>query len=206
MRDSDPQRFWDEVWTRHTSSGDRAPDAALVEATSEVSPGAALDLGCGDGTNALWLAENGWVVTGVDVSQVALCEAAARAERAGVAARVDWVHADLRQWSTSETFDLVSAFYLHMPLDFDATPLLARAASAVRAGGALLVVGHHTVAPWNPNPSAAMLPSAAELVTNLGLDAPAWAVRRADDVPRLARHEQDEATILDALVHAVRAA
>jgi SAM-dependent methyltransferase len=205
VRDSDPQRFWDEVWTRH-SSARSAPDAALVDATRELGPGTALDLGCGDGTNAIWLAENGWAVTGVDVSQVALGEAAARAGRAGVAARVDWVHADLRQWSTSETFDLVTAFYLHMPLDFDATPLLARAASAVRAGGTLLVVGHHTVAPWNPNPSAAMLPCAAELVTNLGLEAPAWDVRRAEDVPRVARHEQDEATILDALVHAVRAA
>jgi SAM-dependent methyltransferase len=203
---SDPQRFWDEVWTRHTSSGNKAPDAALVEAASAVGPGDALDLGCGDGTNAIWLAESGWTATGVDVSEVALAEAATRAVRAHVNARVRWVHADLRHWSTSETFDLVTAFYLHMPLDFDATPLLARAASAVRPAGALLVVGHHTVAPWNPNPSAAMLPSAAELVTSLGLDEPAWDVRRAADIPRVVRQKQEEATVLDALVHAVRTA
>jgi SAM-dependent methyltransferase len=202
---SDPQRFWDEVWTRRASSGDLAPEAALVDAMSEVAPGTALDLGCGDGTNAIWLAENGWTVTGVDLSEVALAEAAARAERAHVEARVRWEHADLRHWSTSETFDLVTAFYLHMPLDFDATPLLGRAASAVRPGGTLLVVGHHTVPPWNPNPSATMLPTAGEIVTSLRLDEQAWSVRRAADVPRHVRHEQDEAMILDALVHAVRA-
>ena len=202
---SDPQHFWDEVWARHAASGDKAPDAALVEATSQVEPGDALDLGCGDGTNAIWLAESGWTATGVDVSEVALAAAATRAARADVEARVRWVRADLRDWSTSETFDLVTAFYLHMPLDFDAAPLLARAASAVRPGGALLVVGHHTTAAWNPNPSAAMLPSAEELATSLGLDAPAWDLRRAADIPRRVRQKQDEATVLDALVHAVRA-
>jgi SAM-dependent methyltransferase len=203
---SDPQNFWDEVWARRAAAEDRAPDAVLVDAMSKVSPGTALDLGCGDGTNALWLAESGWTVTGVDVSEVALAKAAARAERARVTARVRWEHADLQHWSTNETFDLVIAFYLHMPLDFDATPLLTRAATAVRLGGTLLVVGHHTVPPWNPNPSSAMLPTAAEIATNLGLDAPTWDVRSAADVPRLVHHQQDEATILDALVHAVRTA
>lgn len=203
---SDPQHFWDEVWTRRSASDERPPDAALVEAMREVAPGTALDLGCGDGANAVWLAQNGWTVTGVDLSEVALGEAAARAERAHVEARVRWERADLQRWSTSETFDLVTAFYLHMPLDFDATPLLGRAASAVRPGGTLLVVGHHTLPPWNPNPSTKLLPTAAEIVTDLGLDEPAWIVRRADDVQRHVRHQQDEETILDALVHAVRTA
>jgi 2-polyprenyl-3-methyl-5-hydroxy-6-metoxy-1,4-benzoquinol methylase len=203
---SDPQSFWDEVWARRASADERPPDAVLVDAMSKVSAGTALDLGCGDGTNAIWLAARGWTVSGVDLSEVALAKAASRAERARVTARVHWEHADLQHWSTDETFDLVTAFYLHMPLDFDATPLLTRAATAVRPGGTLLVVGHHTVPPWNPNPSSAMLPTAAEIVRSLGLDEPEWDVRRAADVPRLVHHQQDEATILDALVHAVRTA
>jgi len=207
MHDS-TREFWDDVHRRPGHAHPGRPHPSVVEALADATPGTALELGCGAGAAAVWLAARGWTVTAVDVSQVALDRAAAHAAQAGVEDRVRWERADLRTWSTPETFDLVLALFVHSPLELDSAAVLALGAARTRPGGTLLVVGHHTLAPWawtsDPAPS---LPTAAEQVAALGLREPAWHVRRAAEIPRaVTSGSGEEATVVDAVVHAERAA
>jgi len=147
--DHGPEMFTEEFWdarynTKHALwSGN--PNRHLVEQSSELVPGTALDAGAGEGADAIWLAERGWQVTAVDVSGVALGRAAEHAAKAGdeVAARIRWLREDLIQWTPPErAYDLVTSQYIHLPGALRHT-FFARLAAAVRDGGTLLVVGHH---------------------------------------------------------------
>ncbi|QZY45621.1 class I SAM-dependent methyltransferase [Mycolicibacterium austroafricanum] len=132
---------WDE---RYTSLAERIPDgtpsAVLIETAGNLRPGTALDVGCGVGSDAIWLAAQGWKATALDVSQVALNRAAERGRRAGV--DVNWVCSRLEDLPLPPAgFDLVTAHYpalLHSP-DADAERALL---AAVAPGGTLLVVHH----------------------------------------------------------------
>lgn len=132
-------------WNRRYAGVERLfsgePDDALVEMAGGLPPGRAVDLGAGEGRNALWLARNGWRVTAVDLSEVALgrLDAAARAE--GLAVEV--VSEDMGEYlSRGERFDLVVMANIHPAPDQRAI-LLAAAARALAPGGHLFVVGHH---------------------------------------------------------------
>jgi SAM-dependent methyltransferase len=139
------QAIWDE---RYRSSGalwSGNPNPHLVSEASDLSPGTALDVGCGEGADAIWLANRGWVVTAVDFSNTALERGAARAveEGAEVAERITWLYADLTAWAPKTgSFDLVSVQFMHLPKD-QRDPLYRRLAESVTPGGTLLVVGHH---------------------------------------------------------------
>lgn len=128
-RYSGPDLLWSETANRF-----------VVAQLSALPAGAALDLGCGEGRNAVWLAERGWDVTGVDFSDAALHRARAMAEHHGVTVR--WVEADLTSWSPPRAaFDLVVVAYIHLEAALRAR-VLAGAASALRPGGVLLAIGH----------------------------------------------------------------
>jgi SAM-dependent methyltransferase len=118
------------------------PNRQLVAEAAALPPGSALDAGCGEGADALWLADRGWRVTAVDFSTVALDRGAARARERGLDDRIEWVHADLDVWIPPQrSFDLVTAHYLHSR-GADRTALFERLAAAVAPGGTLVVVGH----------------------------------------------------------------
>lgn len=136
--------FWDERYRTHpTHIWSGRPNRYLVSEAADLPPSTALDAGCGEGADAIWLAERGWRVTGLDVSTVALERAAAHALEAGVAERIDWREADLMSWQPSgQQYGLISAQYLHLPSARRAT-LFAALAGCVAPGGALLIVGHH---------------------------------------------------------------
>lgn len=106
-----------------------------------LKPGRALDLACGEGRNAVWLATQGWDVTGVDFSSAGLEKAAALAEAAGVTASTRWVCADATAWDPDAGFDLVVVFYLQLAAE-QRRAAMSVAASALAPGGILLVVGH----------------------------------------------------------------
>jgi SAM-dependent methyltransferase len=107
---------------------------------SNLPPGRALDLACGAGRNAVWLAERGWRVTAVDFSDVGLSMARALAEARGTT--VEWIEADVLTWKpTAITYDLVCVLYLQLPAD-ERRAVLRMAVDAVRPGGTLLVIGH----------------------------------------------------------------
>lgn len=134
------RRRWDERHAARNPIEAVEPDPTLVEACGGMTPGRALDLGSGDGRNAVWLAQQGWRVTAVDFSSVAIERAAGRAATAGVV--IDWRRQDLLEWHPSgETFDLVALVFIHLPAD-ERRMVYASAAAAVTPGGTLLVVAH----------------------------------------------------------------
>ena len=132
-------------WNRRYAAADRihataVPNRFLVAEIADLAPGTALDLACGAGRNAVWLAQGGWRVTAVDFSSVALAMARDLAARSGV--NVEWIEADVVTWTPpARAYDLVTVLYLQLPA-LDRRAALRHAVSAVRPGGTLLVVGH----------------------------------------------------------------
>jgi SAM-dependent methyltransferase len=180
----------------------------LVADVTDLPPGTALDVGCGEGADAIWLASRGWKVTGVDFSTVALERAAGYAAQAGaeVAARIDWRHADLTVWAPPlEAFDLVSAQYMHLPPEPRAA-LFARLSAAVAPGGTLLVVGHD----FSDLAAGARRPDMPEMFFTArevagALDAEQWDVVVAATRPRPAKaHEGEHIEVRDAVLVARR--
>ena len=172
------------------------PNRFLVAEVASLPAGRALDLACGAGRNAVWLAERGWRVTGVDFSAVGIANARRLAADRGV--EVDWVDADLRTWEPpAGRFDLVVVLYLQVPAD-ERRPILHAAADALAPGGTLLVVGHHSDnleqgagGPKDP----AVLYSAEDVAADLeGLE-----IEKAE---RVLRPVEDERDAIDALVRA----
>lgn len=116
------------------------PNGRLVTEVAGLTPGRALDVGCGEGADAIWLARSGWTVTAIDISDVAVSRARAAAELAGVA--VEWVCGDaLRTPFAAGSFDLVSMQYPALPKAAGEAAVRALLA-AVRPGGLLLAVYH----------------------------------------------------------------
>ncbi len=176
------------------------PNRFLVEEIGDSVPGAALDVACGEGRNAIWLAEKGWRVTGVDFSRVALDKAGAMAVERGV--QVEWVQADLGEWEPSGVFDLVVVMYLHLPVDLR-RQIFTRLAAAVAEGGIMLVVGHHraNLLEGHGGPQdAAVLYTPEEVSAELvGLT-----IERAERVTRIVDTDGGQKSAVDALVRGRR--
>ncbi len=138
------QAFWDERYRSASAVWSGRPNPILVAEAADITPGTALDVGCGEGADAIWLAERGWQVTAIDISTVALQRGAAQAHQVGpeVGERITWVCEDVTSWVSPTAYDLVSAQFMQLP-----TPqreLLHRGlAASVAPGGILLIVGHH---------------------------------------------------------------
>jgi SAM-dependent methyltransferase len=131
---------WDRRYAEVENLWAVKPNRFLVAEAEGLEPGRALDLACGEGQNAIWLASLGWEVVGVDFSEVAIAKARTRAERDGV--DVDFVVGDLVSYEPeAHAFDLVVLLYLHIPAS-ERRGVLARASTAVRTGGTLVLVGH----------------------------------------------------------------
>ncbi|GAB2933232.1 class I SAM-dependent methyltransferase [Micromonospora polyrhachis] len=144
MSEEFDRTFWEERYRSHTTNHHGRPNPQLIAETGELVPGTALDAGCGEGADAIWLASRGWRVTAVDIATTALRRAQEHAETLGgeIASRIDWVAADLTSWTPPDAhFDLVSTHYAHPATSPDV--LFRRLAAAVAPGGTLLVVGHH---------------------------------------------------------------
>jgi len=139
------EAFWDQMYQSSGPLWSGHANPQLVTEAVDLSPRVALDVGCGEGADAIWLAEKGWRVTAVDLSTVALERGAAHAlgVSADVAQRITWLHADLTAWvPVAASYDLVSAQFVHLPKD-QRELLHRRLAESVAPGGTLLVVGHH---------------------------------------------------------------
>jgi len=143
----DPTDFWENRYAEKDAIWSGRANRMLVDTVAELAPGRALDLGCGEGGDAIWLAERGWTVTGVDISPTAVARADRAATDRGLSA--EFLTADLDIWRTDETFDLVSACFLQSPLAFGREEVLRRAAGLVRPGGHLLSVAHAAAPPWS---------------------------------------------------------
>lgn len=173
------------------------PNAQLVAQAADLPPGRALDAGCGEGADAIWLAGRGWRVTAVDFSRTAL--ARARAQRDDV----DWTQADLTVWAPEQgAYDLVTAQFVHLP---GLLELYARLATGVAPGGSLLIVGHDPTDESGPHrPQIPGMFFTADEVAG-SLDPRGWEVLVAEARSRPGlSHEGTELTVRDIVVHARR--
>jgi SAM-dependent methyltransferase len=133
-------QFWDKTYRDRNQVFSGNPNGVLVTEVAGLTPGRALDVGCGEGADACWLARRGWQVTAVDISRVALRRAAATA--ADLVGRVTWTHADLIATpAAAGAFDLVSVQYFPLPRQPEHTALRGLLA-AVALGGTLLFASH----------------------------------------------------------------
>jgi SAM-dependent methyltransferase len=203
----DEQSF-EEMYRATDALWSGRPNTQLVAEAADLPPGTALDIGCGEGADAVWLASRGWQVTAVDFAATALERAAARAAAAGeeVAARIEWVRADVTQWAPEPgSFDLVSAQFMHLPTE-QRRALFARLADAVRTGGQLLLVGHDfsdIEAGAHRPPEPERFFTAGEVAASL--DPATWEVLVAEARPRPAhQHEGEHIEVHDAVIRARR--
>ncbi|MCQ6553396.1 class I SAM-dependent methyltransferase [Streptomyces sp. C10-9-1] len=188
-RTVDPDETAEEHWDNRYRESERMwsgePNAALVAEAAGMTPGRALDIGCGEGADAIWLARRGWRVTAVDVSGVALERAARHAREAGAGTRVDWQRHDLAVSFPSGEWDLVSAHYLHAPGELPRDAVLRRAAAAVAPDGVLLVVGHADAgAREEAHHHGTPFPTPEAVLEQLRLEPGGWAVERAAEFER----------------------
>lgn len=118
------------------------PNIFLAREAATLPVGRALDLACGEGRNAVWLAQQGWVTTGVDFSDVGLDKGRRMADERGV--EVSWICADATSWTPpAEGFDLVALCYLQLPAD-QRRQAIGVAGRALAPGGTVLVIAHDT--------------------------------------------------------------
>ena len=200
------QPYWDARYASRERVWSGDPNRQLVAEAASLPPGRALEVGSGEGADALWLAGRGWRVTAVDVSPVALARAADRAAEHGdeVASRIDWQHGDIRTWAPQRsTYDLVSAHFLHPAPDVR-PQVVGRLADAVASGGILLYVGHDPAdIGVVPRPRTELQPTVSEIAELLDPDA--WDVEVAEARPRPGTHPDGRAiTLHDAVVRARR--
>lgn len=133
---------WDERYAGEGRMWSGQPNPQLVAEAAALTPGTAVDVGCGEGADVVWLARQGWQVTGADFSAAGLARAARHAEEAGVADRTQWWQVDARELDAEgRTWDLVTTHFLHPPAG-GMVEVTRRLSAAVAPGGHLLVVGH----------------------------------------------------------------
>lgn len=191
---------WDRRYAEREQLWSGEPHPLLAEVAAPLTPGRALDLGSGEGADAVWLAEHGWTVTAVDFSEVALERA--RAAAASRALRLSWVRADLRSYlPPAGSFDLVTLLYIHFPPEARRA-LLGRAATALAPGGTLLVVGHDVTNEGHGPRRPDVLFTAETIASELG----GLSIVRAERIARPAELDGRQVRAVDALVVARRPA
>jgi SAM-dependent methyltransferase len=192
---------WDARYAAAELVWSAEPNRFLVAEVRDLAPGRALDVACGEGRNAIWLAEHGWEVTGVDFSPVALDKARRLAGGRGVT--VTWLLADaVTDGLDPAAFDLVAVFYLQLPADQRRTAFGA-AARAVAPGGTLLVVGHDTTNltdGWGGPHDATVLYGPDDVVADID----DLEITKAEKVERPVLTAEGTKTAVDALVRAIK--
>lgn len=168
------QTYWEERYQQNPRPWTGRPNAILARWAQILTPGTALDLGCSEGNSAVWMATQGWQVTGVDISSTALERAARHAAEAGVADRTEFQQHDLEHSFPAGQFHLVYALYLQSPLAFQRDLVLRKAAGAVQPGGVLLVIEHASAPPWSGK--VMHYPTVQQALDTIGLDLGRWEV------------------------------
>ena len=179
-----------EHWEQHYGERERIwsgrVNVQFADVVGDLTPGRALDLGCGEGADSIWLAERGWTVVAVDISDTALGRAREAASARGVADRIEFVQRDLSEGLPEGSFDLISSQFLHSKVPLDRETILASAAAALLPGGVLVIVDHGAPPPWTSKLDHHEFPSADEVVAGLNLSADEFEQVRVDAVERQA--------------------
>jgi len=200
---------WDDRYAATELVWSSGPNQFVAQALTDLPPGRALDLACGEGRNARWLAELGWQVTAMDFSPVAIEKGRRLAEQQpdDHAARIDWQVGDALETPLPAELDLVVIAYLQIAASERST-VMRRAFAALAPGGTMFVIGHDTTnlteGTGGP-PEPAVLYNAADVLGDLA-DEPLEVVR-AERAARTVTSPDDPestSTAWDALVHLVR--
>lgn len=171
---SEVKQHWEDRYAERDRIWSGRVNAHLAKVAAPLPPGRALDLGCGEGADSLWLAEHGWKVLGVDISDIALGRAAAEAAARGLTDQVRFVQTDLSQTFPEGSFDLVSAQFLQSMVHLDRARIFAAAARAVAPRGLLIVVDHGAAPPWAQHIHDHVFPSAEEVFASIDLGDRQW--------------------------------
>ncbi|NYI77618.1 bifunctional NAD(P)/FAD-dependent oxidoreductase/class I SAM-dependent methyltransferase [Nocardioides panzhihuensis] len=146
---SDPVAFWQERYagSDHVWSG--KVNKVLGDVAPGLEPGTALDLGCGEGADVIWLAQQGWRATGIDISSNAVDRARQAALASGLTEeQARFVASDLAGLDGSGGYDLVTASFFQSPVELPRADILRRAAGLVNTGGHLLITSHAAAPSW----------------------------------------------------------
>lgn len=196
---------WNERYAAKELVWSAGPNKRFAEEVGALTPGTALDVACGEGRNAIYLAEQGWTVTAVDFSDVGIDKGAQIAAKRGVA--VNWMVGDIMEVALPGGFDLVDVLYLHTDPE-SRNIWLPKVIAAVAPGGTFLYIGHDPAnidegvgGPQNP----ALLPDSAQICTLLG----GFEIEFADVTQRPVDHDpghgaQGQGVALDTVVRARR--
>ncbi|WP_100811128.1 MULTISPECIES: bifunctional NAD(P)/FAD-dependent oxidoreductase/class I SAM-dependent methyltransferase [unclassified Microbacterium] len=188
-------------------------NATLEAIARDLEPGRALDLGCGEGGDAIWLAENGWHATGVDLSPTAIDRARTAATARGLTARTTFVVSDLSTYTDTDTgtdpdaktddYDLVTASFLQSPVHLPREQILRAATELVALHGRLLIVGHAAPPAWAPpeHMRAVVFPTPEGDLAALHLDPTRWQTLVCEVRERAATApDGSQAVLLDSVV------
>ncbi len=174
------------------------PNATLVDLVGSLAPGRAIDLGCGEGADAVWLARQGWTVLGVDISATAVTRGRAAAIEAGLPEeRIAFEAHDLTTWEPEGEVDLVTASFFHSREELARTEILRRLAGHVAPGGHVAIVSHAAPPPWSEHAhlEEQLLDAAGEVAAlALGDD---WEVVLAEHRERAATSPSGESAHLE---------
>jgi SAM-dependent methyltransferase len=199
---------WNERYDTSELVWKADPNVFLPPEVDDLAPGYALDLACGEGRNAVWLAARGWEVTGVDFAEVAVAKAQRMADERG--ARGTFLTADVLSWEPPRQYDLVLVFYLQVPAD-ERSRALRTAVRALAPGATFLLVCHDLLnlteghgGPQDPvvlTTAEAVLDDLARAELELGVE---LVIERAERVDRVVAAEEGERTAIDTFVRARR--
>ena len=187
---SDPATFWESRYAGVDRAWSGEPNAAVVDVLADLEPGTAIELGCGEGADAIWLARRGWRVTGLDLSPTAVARATDAARAAGAAESAHFLVADLEsQWPVEMPVDLVVASFLHSPVALDRVAVITRALEAVSPGGHLFLLSHVAPPTWASAEDRAAfdLPDLETELAALGIPEGDWVRILTEERPRPAQ-------------------
>ncbi|AXT84967.1 class I SAM-dependent methyltransferase [Aeromicrobium sp. A1-2] len=186
---------WNVFYAERSTIWSGEPNAQLVAEATGLSPGSALDVGCGEGADAVWLAQHGWDVTAVDVSDVALKRA--REHAATLGCEIEFVHLDVVATPPQpKTYDLVSAQFFQLE-DPPRSQAMRSLGASVALGGHLLVVGHYPAGHAGANHPERLF----TLDEIIGLFSPDdWAVVTSETRERTAMHHGEITDLVDGVV------
>lgn len=182
-----PIEFWEQLYGEDGPRWSGRVNHAIAEVVGDWQSGRALDLGCGEGGDVLWLAEQGWQARGLDLSEIAIARARESASARGLGLdRASFDATDLADWvgedpATSESFDLITASFLQSPVELPRAEILRAATSRLAPGGRLVVVAHASAPSGSQDHhSDAVFPSPEDEVEMLGLDLERFVVEVAE--------------------------
>ena len=199
-----PVEYWEVRYSGQERVWSGRVNATMAAVVGELTPGSVIDLGCGEGGDVLWLAEQGWQAHGLDISSTAVGRARAEADARGLEG-ASFTVTDLSTWQPEpESVDLVTASFFQSNVALDRTAILRAAASAVRPGGRLVVISH-AQGPAGSSHRGPNMATAREDAAELDLPSDRWTVETADERRRPSTgHDGQSSELVDAVLAMLR--